>query len=53
MHITLEETKQGSIADYFALASAWKFAEGRGATTSQVLEHLASSATFQAEASAK
>ena len=41
------------IANYFALASAAKFAEGRGATTSQVLKHLASSAYFQAEASAK
>ena len=39
-----------TIADYFALASA---AEGRGATTSQVLKHLAPSASFQAEASAK
>ena len=42
-----------SIADYFALASAAKFAEGRGATTSLVLKHLASSRNFQAEASEK
>ena len=42
-----------SIADYLALASAANFVEDRGATTSQVLKHLAPSVNFQAEASAK
>ena len=40
----------GRIADCFALASA---AKDQGATTSQVSKHLAPSANFQAEASAK
>ena len=50
---SLRTQSVGDIADYFAIASAAKSAEGRGATTSQVLKHLAPSANFQAEASAK
>ena len=40
------------IADYLAYASAAKFAEGRSASTSQVVKHLAPSAQFAAEACA-
>ena len=38
------------IASYSGPASAWKFAEGRGATTSLVSKHLARSGKLQAEA---
>ena len=40
----------GCIAGYSAYASAAKVAEGRGATTSQVLKHLAPCEDFAAEA---
>ena len=42
-----------STAEYFAYASAVKFAGGRGATTSPVSKHLALPVKFQAEADAK
>ena len=47
--------KQGDscIAGYSAYASAAKFAEGRGATTSQVLKHLTPCEDFAAEACAE
>ena len=42
-----------AIAGYSAYASAAKFAEGQGATTSQVLKHLAPCEDFAAEACAE
>ena len=40
-------------ASYSGHASAWKFAEGRGATTSRVSQHLARLESSQVEAYAK